>query len=126
MNFFHPLFYKACTARFRLIQVFSGIFKNTICYSVRMTKQHTLYLKSKSTGLFSKLKLIKRRKAYHVSVFLPGGFLLPRNKQYSSAWVSAGDLDTFLKRYRVLKNKPTKGQVDKTGWFGKRPPEWIK
>ena len=93
---------------------------------MHMTKQHTVYLKSKSTGLFSKLKLIKSRKAYHISFFLPGGFLLPRNKQYPGSWVPADELDTFLKRYRVLKNKPTKGQVDKMGWFGKRPPEWIR
>tara|TARA_R110000824_G_scaffold64382_1_gene168192 strand:+ start:227 stop:511 length:285 start_codon:yes stop_codon:yes gene_type:complete len=93
---------------------------------MHMTKQHTVYLKSKSTGLFFKLKLIKGRKAYHISFFLPGGFLLPRNKQYLASWVPVNELGTFLKRYRVLRNKPAKGQVDKMGWFGKRPPEWIK
>jgi hypothetical protein len=85
----------------------------------------TLYLKKNSTGLFYKARYIKSRKAYRLTWFSPGGEVTSSTK-HSWAYTPESTFEERLKLFRILKNKPTKAQIQKMGWFGKNPPEWVK
>jgi hypothetical protein len=87
--------------------------------------KNIIYLKNNKTGLFWKARLIKRRKAYRITHYTPAGEVSASTKQ-PWAYMSEAMFTETLKRNRVLKNKPTKAQINKVGWFGKNPPSWVK
>jgi len=84
----------------------------------------TLYLKKSSTGKFYKARYIKSRKAYRLTWFSPGGEVAS-STIHSWAYTPKSTFEERLKTFRILKNKPTKAQIEKVGWFGKNPPSWT-
>ena len=87
--------------------------------------KNIIYLKNNKTGLFWKARYIKRRKAYRRIWLTPAGEVTASTKQ-PWAYMPEEVFNERLKYNRVLKNKPTKAQVNRMGWFGKNPPAWVK
>lgn len=84
-----------------------------------------LYLRNNRRGTYWKARYIKRRKAYRITHYTPGGEVSTSTKN-AWAYLSEEDMKVQLKYNRILKNKPSKAMVQKAGWFGNAPPSWVK